>query len=204
LLGTVFVQTNDGENKAIRGQTAKKLHQRFLLFIAEYFKSVCVANKCMTLYPCTISCLCEQTNAAGAGEMIVLSPEEENVVSFLATQSLAHGFRSSSMKEPTKTLRLKTTDVITTCFSTADKLFQAQKKSGQIHEPGVNESARFRHANMKLTTEQVVHIYEQKKKQSRGMAARLANDYGVRAKTIRDIWTHRTHVRVTSIIGSVA
>jgi len=151
-----------------------------------------------------ISCWFEQTNAAAAGKTTVLSPEEDAVVAFLATQSLAHGL-GSSMKKQTKTSRLKTTtsSVITTCFSTADKLFQAQKKSGHIHEHGVYESGRFQHANMKLTTEQVVYIYEQKSK-SRGMAARLANEYGVRAKTIRDIWTHRTHVRVTSIIGCIA
>jgi len=157
----------------------------------------------MILYPNTNSCWFVQTNAAGAGKTTVISPEEDAVIAFLTTELLAHGV-GSSMKKKTTTSRLQTTtcSVITTSFSAADKLFQAQKKSGQIDEHGVNDSGRFQHANMKLTTEQVVHIYEHKR-ESRGMAARLASEYGVRPKTIRDIWTHRTHGSVTSAIGCI-
>jgi len=189
--------------KPSEGRPQKNCIRAFRFFIAEYFASVCVANKYMTLYPNTNSCWFTQTNAAGAGKTTVILPEEDAVVAFLATQSLAHGV-GSSMKKKTTTSRLQTTtcSVITTSFSTVDKLFQAQKKSGQIDQHGVNDSGRFQHANMKLTTEQVVHIYEHKR-ESRGMAARLASEYGVRPKTIRDIWTHRTHGRVTSAIGCI-
>jgi len=52
-------------------------------------------------------------------------------------------------------------------------------------------------ANKKLTPEQALYIYRQKNA-SRDMAARLAEEYDVRPKTVRDIWTQRTWASVTA------
>jgi len=77
--------------------------------------------------------------------------------------------------------------------------FQTVCEQSTTTHPGTSRDI-FVNTQTKLSENDVIHIFLNKKIKTSHTATRLANQYGVTAKTIRSIWTHRARSNLTQRI----